>query len=312
MSAAGASNGESEVTEEPAETVTVEAPEPEEEGAETAPAAGLSEEQRASRKERRANKMREERERADASDRRAQEISDRLARSERETAELRGFVAAQAQQQRSGDPEAAIKGRVTALRREAQVHLERTAAFSRAGQHDQAQAEMDLYHDKIDEAREVRRAPQREADLNRRISEVAGRIPSPEIQMAREKIISEFPFVRDDLEARAMVDVKFEALKAAGRPATFDTVREAAAAVAKRLGIGGRQAPSQESRQRMQAVPSGEGAGGGEGSVQIVMGEKEKKLAHAAYRHLEPKEAEKAAARDWAAAKRAGTWDGGR
>lgn len=306
MSAAGATT-EEVVTEEPGEVVTVETPEPEEEGGEAAPAAAASEEQRQNHKERKQNRMREAKEAKEVAERTARDLSDRVARAERETAELRGFVAAQAQRGQ-GDPDAAVKQKVTALRREAQIHLERTAAFQKAGQHDAAQAEMDLYHDKIDEAREVRRAPQREADLNRRISEVTGRIPTPEIQMARENILQEFPWVRTDVEARAMVDAKFEALKASGRPGTFDTIREAAAAVAKRLGIGGRQAPTQESRQRHQAVPSGEGAGGGDGAVQVPWGAAEKKLAEKLFPRLDPPAAKKAFLAEMARAKRAGEY----
>lgn len=305
MSAAGAST-EDVVTEEPGDVVTVEAPETEEEGGEAAPAAA-SPEQVQNRKERRANRMREEKEAREAAERETSALRDRLARTERETAELRGFVTAQAQRGQ-GDPEAAVKQKVTALRREAQIHLERTAAFTKAGQHDAAQAEMDLYHDKIDEAREARRAPQREAELNRRFSEVQANIPSQEVINDRARITAEFPWLQTDTGARAMVGDKFDELRRAGRPGAFETVKEAAALVAKRLGIGGRQAPTQESRQRLSGVPSGEGAGGGEGAVQIKVGPAERKLASLAYPALEPKEALKAWLGEMAKQKRAGQW----
>lgn len=309
MSATGAENSEGEVvvTDGPGETVTVPPPD------DDAPDEGTREEKTPAerpenRKARRENKMREEREGRETAERAARESNERWMQAQRETAELRGYVASLAQQQRQPDPAAALNEKVAKLRQEAMAHLERSAVASRAGDRATAERELAAHYEKIEDATMERYDARQRPELDQRFQEVRGNIPSPEIITARENIIAEFPWIRSDPEARAMVDVKFEALKAAGRPGTFDTIREAAALIAKRLGIGGRQAPTQANRQRLQGVPSGEGSGGGDGNVQIPMGAPEKKLAHLSFPGLEAKEAEKAWAKSMAEAKRRNEW----
>lgn len=294
------------VTGEPGEIVTVEAPDPEDEGGGERETGG--EPVREDRKTRRANRMRDEQTaRQEAERQTASERAER-GRLEREVAELRGFVAARAAREDRGTSTSDVTTQVDRLETEAQEHLQRSALAAKAGDMAMAARELKAFNAKNREAARIETVAALQPDFERRINEVRGNIPTPEIVAARENILQEFSWIRTDPEARSMVDVKFETLKTAGRPGTYETIREAAAYVAKRLKLGGRQDPTQESRARLQAVPSGEGAGGGEGSVQIVMDEKNKKLAHAAYRNLEPKEAERAFAREMAGAKRRGEW----
>lgn len=311
MSAAGATEDpEVEVAEGPTETVTVPPPDDDagDEGGGEKPAAALSEGERESRKERRANKMREARESAEAADRRAAAMEERVARIDRENAELRGFVAARESERGQTDPEAAVKEKVTRLRQEAQAHLERTAQYTKAGDRAGAEREMALYHEKTEDAAMERYEARNRPVLERRLGELQGNIPSQELMNDRAQFASEFPWVYADPEARAMVDAKFEALRATGRPGTFATVREAATAVAKRLKIGGRQDPTDGNRRRLQGVPSGEGSGGGEGAVSIPWGPAERKLAEKAYPTLDPPAAKKAWVAEMARAKRAGEY----
>lgn len=311
MSAAGATEDpEVEVTEGPTETVTVPPPDDDaaDEGGGAKPVAALSEAERETRRERRSNKMAQEREAKEEAQREAaSERAERQRLSER-VAELTGYVTAQAQSQQRGDPEAALKEKVTRLRREAQAHLERTGAYTKAGDRAGAEREMDLYHEKTEEAAMERYEARNRPVLERRLGELQGNIPSQELMNDRAQFASEFPWVYSDRQARAMVDARFDELCESGRPATFATVREAATAVAKRLKIGGRQDPTDGNRRRLQGVPSGEGSGGGDGAVSIPWGPAERKLAEKAYPTLDPPAAKKAWVAEMARAKRAGEY----
>jgi hypothetical protein len=264
-------------------------------------------EPRENHKERRSNRMRAEKEAREAAERQTAELREALEQTRRETAELRGWAAAQAQRGQ-GDPEAASKERVTALRREANNHLVLSAQLRTAGDLDGAQREMDAYHDKIADAVEERRAPRREAEMSRLREEVQGAIPSAETMAVRDRIGREFPDLYTNADLRNLAQSKIESATQSGKRWSYEVVKAAVADAAKLLRIGGRQAPTEQTRQRFQAVGSGEGAGGGGESVQVPFGPKERQLAHAAFPKDEPADAKRKWLSAMAKSKKEGGW----
>lgn len=312
MSAAGQqeenAGGEVTITEGPEATVTIPPPVADDDGDEGGAGRAAAEPARPNHKERKQNRLKEANDRAEAAERAARESSERLARLEREHAEVRGYLVGQQERQRGGDGQSELTARITRMRQDAQGHLERSAVASKAGDRATAERELASYHAQIEEATaaaiEARLVPQ----FEERLREVQSNIPSAEMMVTRDKLGQEFPWLYDDAEARAAVDAKINALTQSGRPQGYATYREAAAAVARRMGLGGRATPPAESRQRYQAVGAGEGSGGAEGPIQIKMGPAEKRLAHLSFSKLEAKEAEKAWAKDMAERKRKGDW----
>lgn len=286
---------------------TIEVPPPPEPDDDDAPAAGGEQPaaQAQSRKERRANQMREAKEARDAAERSARETSERIARVERENAEMRGFLAAQ---QRQGDPAAELKARIDQLDTEAQEHLKRSAIASAAKDTEMASREMKAYHAKIREASRLETRAEMEPEIERRIGEVQQTVPSHELMGIRDRIGREFPWAYTNPRANVLTDAIHAEMVAAGRPPGYETLRAAAAEASKMLGLGGRAAPTQQQRQRFAGVPGGEGAGGGEGAVQVPWGPAEKKLAAKAFPNLDPAEAKAKWLSKMAEAKRRKEW----
>ena len=87
---------------------------------------------------------------------------------------------------------------------------------------------------------------------------------------AHAQAFQEFPWLATDADAEALTNAKLRTLLEGGAPKTIATIRKAATEVAKRLGIGGRQAPTDRQRQAFTGTRGGEG-GGGEGSERVTL-----------------------------------------
>src|SRR3954467_342402 len=287
MSAAGAGNEEDpevEVVEEPGEVVTV--PEPEEGDGDPAPRAP-ADPNRPDRATRRADRMREEKERADAAEARQRQTEERIQQVMRDNAELRGFVQAQAQNNRQ-DPKAATAARVQALEDEANQHLANAAAMAKSGDQAGNARELRAYHAKIRESAKVEWEAEQGPKLEQRFRDAQAGVLTPQAAAAREEMLAHAPWLRTDAMARAATDAEITRLVEAGRPYELVTFKEAASNVAKRLNLGGRQAPTQESRQRFAGTAGNEGGGGGDDN-RVTMTANDKKLAYKTFPNLDKK-----------------------
>lgn len=295
MSAAAHGAGdEPEVVEEPGEVLTVENDEGgEEEGAQRA----TDDAGRPSRKERRENRMAEERKLREEAERARTAAEERVARLEREHAELRGYVQA-SQQRQQEDPRAELAASITKLENEAEGHLERAAMARKAGDNDTYRREYAAYNAKMREATKLdAKADIRaelEAEMDRRLRQVPG--ITPQHLALRDTVMREFPWIATDEGARDMVDGEISRIARTGgrHPDDIAVIRQAATAVAKRLKLGGQQPVTREQQQRYTGTRGAEGGAAETDASRVVMGPREKKLARLSYPHLEQKEAEKA------------------
>jgi DNA repair exonuclease SbcCD ATPase subunit len=295
MSVAGQEpENEPEIVEEPGETVTVDRDE--DKTPVQGPSDGGGEE--FDRKTRRANRMKEAREAAEAAQAEKRATEERLARIERENAELRGYVQGQAQRERQTDPRAEINTQITKLENEAETHLERAALARKNGDNDTYRREYSAYNAKVREAAKLDAKADIMAELEPRLAQVQqqGGGISPQHLALRDTVMREFPWIATDEGARDMVDGEINriATSQGRRQDDISVIRQAATSVAKRLKLGGQQPPTREQQQRYNGVRGTEGGQGEGDASRVVMGPREKKLARLSYPQLEPKEAEKA------------------
>jgi hypothetical protein len=290
---------------EPEETVTVE-PGGDDDPAPAKGAAPISDEERQSRRERREAYQRAT-ERAEQAERQTAELRQQMQDLGRQHAEMRGYLTRQQQEQQQGDPRAAVTSRIESLENEADDLLNQASMAARAKDPENAKRLMRAYNAKLREAGEIAAEARLMPQFQQAIQEIRQSIPNTQLLNARDNLAREFPWLHSDEGARDMIDGEIDRMAAQnGGNLTFEIVRAATAKIGKRLGLGGREAPSEESRQRYRAVGGGEGSGGGESPTTVKMGFREKKLAEAAYRNLEAKDAHKQWAKDRASEARSG------
>lgn len=218
------------------------------------------------RRERRVNKIQEEREARERAEAEARDYRERHTRLEQTVSEMRGYLAAQAQRTQQ-DPNASIDKRIEALEDEADNHLERAAQYAVAKDTAGQRREMRAYNAKLREATVLAYEARSKPELEQRFQQMQQNMPDPALQSIHAQALQEFPWLSTDQDAEALANEKLRRLIQSGKPKTLATIREACTDTAKRLGIGGRQAPTQQQRQRFTGVPGGEGAGGGGGDA---------------------------------------------
>ncbi len=216
---------------------------------------------RPNHRERRANKMKEANEARAAAEAARVAAEERASRLERDVSEMRGYLAAQAERERK-NPDDSTDKRIEALEDEADAHLERAAETKDP---EIKKREFRLYKQKTREATILAYEARANPKLDERFQQLQRNMPDPNASAAVAQAIQEFPWLATDDEAEALVNAKLGKLLSSGRPKSIATIREAATAVAKRLGLGGRQAPTERQRQSFSGVRGGEGGGGGGG-----------------------------------------------
>ncbi len=230
-----------------------------------------AEQQAESRKQRRENVVAKAREEAENLRRELSARDERLNRQERETAELRGFLAAQLANQRA-DPSATPEAKIAALEDEADLHLERAAKFANEKNAEGQKREMRAYNAKLREANVIAARGAIDPGIDSRFQQFQQQQPDREVEQATTAIASEFPDITTNPIFQGAADSIYRTLVAQGRPPkSLATFREAAAGAAKALGIGGRPAaPTNSQKARYGGVPAGEGGGGGREVVRIA------------------------------------------
>jgi hypothetical protein len=260
-------------------------------------------EQRQSRKERRANRMREEQEKARAAEERYSNLERQFQEQSRQLAETRGYVNALGQRQQ-GDPEVARKAKIDSLSDEADRHLQNAGLAAKAGDQARARAEMRAYEAKQREIYRVEDEPNRAAELDRRMGEFRSQQPlqmTPQLIAMREEFNSKFPWLKTNRKARAAVDFEISQELQAGRPFTVEMAIAKAAEVEKEFNLKRAPGPATERQRAAFSAPGGGEAGGaddGDGPITVKMGKAEKIMAHKLYPHLDATEAEKKWAKD--------------
>jgi hypothetical protein len=280
--------GEPEVVEEAPEVVEVRRDEPDD-----GPKERTSGE-RPSRKERKSDFVRQAKEEAAERTRELQAERAERQRLANEVAEMRGYLAAQAQRQQQ-DPNATPEKRIEALEEEADSHLRAAAAAAQRGDDATNRRELRNYNAKLREANALFIEARQNPRLDQRFQELRGQIPDPQTAETRMTLAAEFPWLQNDDEARSAADAAINRLMRSGRPDGLATYREACSLVAKRMGLGGRSArPTDGQRARYNGMGAGESSGGGGDTVQIENNLANRRLAAASFRELAPEEAWKA------------------
>lgn len=213
------------------------------------------------RRERRNNRMQEAKEARERAEQEAREWRERVTRTEQSLSEMRGYLAAQAQRGQQ-DQGGGVEKRIEALEDEADNHLERAAQLAAAKDAAGQRREMRAYNAKLREATALAIEARSTPELEKRFEQMRQSMPDPALQSVHAQAIQEFPWLSSDPDAEALANDKLRRLLQSGKPRTIATIREACTDTAKRLGIGGRAAPTQQQRQRFTGVPAGEGGGG--------------------------------------------------
>lgn len=247
---------------------------------------------RPTRKERRANDLRTERQAREAAEQRLQTVIEE-ARSTREAlAELRGrqhqMFLQQAQQ--AGDP---VERQVTELEAKAERHLAHAATAAQNRDEATRQSEMREYHKANRDAAVLEARRHMEAEFRR----FGQSQPDPEMAGMKVNLASEFPWLSSNDSARRAADGYIGVLMAKGRPNNLATFREACSMAARDFSLGGApERPSDARRAAYGGVPSREG-GGDDGRTTLRMegnvSESIGKMATQLFPNLEPEEARK-------------------
>lgn len=251
------------------------------EGADGGTQAAGSEPAKPSRRERRNDFVRMTKEEAADAKRAAQEERDARVRLEAQVAELRRSVSERPSQPAQPDT------RLAEARRKYELAI---AMGSQSKTTEEAKHHLALMHEAQDEIQDIR-AEAREKKLREELRES---MPNPAMQTEAAIIAAEFPWIRENDEARSYADAKFNRLVRQGRPQSRETMREALTATAKELSLGGRSAPPESSRRAYEGTGAREGeGGGGSGPKGITVDQVRenaalKKLALSAYKHMEP------------------------
>lgn len=271
------------------EAETEETPETEAEGGEVQGSEDTPVE-RPSKKERRAERAAEHNARQEAAQLREELRREREGRTalEASVAEMRGYLQAKHQKENEGQDNDAKE--ISRLRREANQHL-KLAGIAKT--QEGVDAEMEAYHEKV-QAAAVMAA---ERALAPKFEQAQRQQVRPDIVVSQAQLAQEFPWLTTDRHAYSLAaSIESEMLQK-GSPHTVATSRAAAAEAAKRLGIGGHQAPTQQQRSAYSGIPSREGDNGGVSKPTLSannLQDWQKKLAEKAYPEKEAPEAHKA------------------
>lgn len=275
-------------------TVTIPEPESHDDGGEqdASPANdNATAEQRATRKERRADRYREARESAQNAERMlAQERTERQRLSE-QIAELRGAQQAMQRQTTQAQPDPYEK-QIVDYDAKAQRHL---AAAANAKDQATSQAEMAEFYKAMRGSAAVEARRERDADMQRFVAS------QPDAEQAGMKVAlsADYPWLQNNARARDLADSYIGQLMSRdGKAYNLSTIREACALAARDLGLGGAgERPSDARRAAYSGMTARTGAGGDDGRTHLQMSSddngKMKKMAQQLYPSDEPEVAYK-------------------
>lgn len=219
-------------------------------------------------------------------------------RMAQELAEVRAHVEAGQRQSQTQSRAEQAKSKITQLRDQAWMHMERAAVAKDA---QSALHERQEYQRLMDEAEDTRREIWAEQERERIKAQMWERAADPALLEEKMYLSSRYPELETNVELRSLADGRFNALVTKGRQPSRQLMEEAITYAAAKLGIGGQSAPTDAQRQRYAGIPGGEGAGGGNERRTIKMGRHEEAMAKAAYPQLEAKDAFRQWAKDVAA-----------
>jgi hypothetical protein len=245
---------------------------------------------RGTRKERRENALRTEREGRAEAERKLQAALDDQRQIRDQLAELRGRQAQMQwqQTQQAGDP---VAKEIEALESKAERHLANAAQAVANKDEATRMAEMREYNKALRSAGVIEARQQLRGEFEQRLRQQ----PDPEQAGMKVALGSEFPWVRDNSQARDWADGAIAQLIARGRPDTLATYREALAMAAKEFGLGGApERPSEGRRAAYSGISSREGDGEGGRTTLRLEGnapEQLKKLAAQMYPSLDADQA---------------------
>lgn len=247
-----------------------------------------------SRKERRANVMREAKEARAAAERERDEYRQRQSQTEAQLAELRGRIEERERSNQNTDKSAQTKTRIASLRSQARDQIVLAASFKGEA----AQQAWDRHQELMDEADDLRDEMRDEARWDKRKGEMMGKIPDQGMMESKQYIQAKYPWVATNARARGLADATFADLVQSGRPASMATMEEAITFAAKTMRItNGNGAPNPASRRAYEGTGQrdGEGDDGGSGtgmSVEEVRNNLPlKRMAQLAYPQLEAEQA---------------------
>lgn len=265
-------------------------------------ARGDSEKPTGQRDKRRANRFKEEREGRERAERALAESSQRTQQLEREFNEFRQQVERDRQAAQQSDASAQTKEKVRSLREQARTFLLRSAQSKDPAE---AQKLLDRHDELMDEADDMRASMRDEASWQKRRGEIAGSIPNPDVQREASYLESKYPQVVENEEAQALASARFSTLvNKQGMPKNRATMEAAITWAMARLGIGGRSAPSENSRRAYMGTGQRDGEqdnseSSGSMSVEEVKNNIAfKRMAQLAYPQLEAEQAYVKWARD--------------
>lgn len=249
---------------------------------------------RPSRKERRANRMREATEAREAAVREAADLRERVARAEAAAADVTRRLEERERSTQNNDRTAQAKERITKLRQQAKSQLALSAQSKDPAQADKYWDEFQRLNDEADDLRDELRDAER---WEKRKGELAGQIPDQGLMEEKQYIQAKYPWVTTNVEGRSLADGRFAALVASGRPPTRQTMEEALTYAARTLRLGGSSAPSEASRQRYVGTSGrdGEMDSGGSGGTMSADDVRNdlalKRMALSLYNTLDPEQA---------------------
>lgn len=249
------------------------------------------------RDKRRANRFQEEREARLRAEQQFGELQGRYSGLERQFTEFRQQIERDKQQAQQSNASTETRTRISSLRQQARNYLMQAAQAK--DNNELAQRLIDKHDELMDEADDLRAEMREEGRWEKRKGEFQQQGPSAEMMGEQMYFLSKYPWLDGNVEAQKMIRARFDSLVESGkRQPSRATMEEATTAIAKMLGLGGRQpGPSDRSRQ----VYAGTGHGDGEqddspssGSMSADEVENTRglrKLALLAYPDLEPRQA---------------------
>lgn len=250
---------------------------------------------RPNHKERKANKFREEKEARARAELELGELRGRYAALEGQFGELRQQIERDKREAQQSSASNEAKGKVTALRQQARNYLVQSA---QAKDPETAQRLLDKHDELMDQADDLRDEMRDGARWEKRRGELAGQMPNQEIISERTYLEGRYPWIATNAEARALADARFNSLVSdKKRQPNRATMEEALTYAARVLGIGGRSAPTERSRQVYAGMGQRDGEmdeGGSSGGMSVEEVKNNlafKRMAQLSYPELEPEQA---------------------
>lgn len=244
-----------------------------------------SPEERVLRKQRRQDRIKRILDEGKQNADRVKTLESEQARLTGELERMKGFMQAQQQRQPAPDAKDPYEAQLDAVyERQAEAYNAAQAEI-KAGTFTDARQK---HYEKI--AREV------ESDKTRIHTNraVAQQSRATSAEAARQVWVQKYPEVYNNQQAYQFAEATYNRRKAIGEDPSPKMVEEIMAETMTQFKLGPKTPPSASERSRMSGMSSAGGGGGGPRGGGIHMTNDLKRMAHAAYSHLSPAEAEKA------------------